>query len=119
MNRPAEVTLLKLGGSLLTEKTAVDAVRPAVLARLAAEIAESAAADGTPMAAGGRGAAGPRRVPLVLAHGSGSFGHVAARRHGIAAGLHGAAQLPGVSLTQERAAAPHWEGCAALARPRV
>ena len=65
MNRPAEVTLLKLGGSLLTEKTEVDAVRPAVLARLAAEIAESAAADGTPMAAGGPGAAGPRHVPVV------------------------------------------------------
>jgi len=121
MDRPAEVTLLKLGGSLLTEKTQVDAVRPAVLARLAAEIAESAAADGAPVAAGGPGpaaaaaAAGPRRAPLVLAHGSGSFGHVAARRHGIAAGLHGAAQLPGVSLTQERAAALHWQVCAALA----
>jgi isopentenyl phosphate kinase len=114
MNRPAEVTLLKLGGSLLTEKTAVDAVRPAVLARLAAEIAESASADGTPVAAREPGAAGRRRVPLVLAHGSGSFGHVAARRHGIAAGLHGAAQLPGVSLTQERAAALHWQVCAAL-----
>lgn len=116
MDRPAEVTLLKLGGSLLTEKTEVDAVRPAVLARLAAEIAASAAADGAPPAAGGpAAAAGPRRVPLVLAHGSGSFGHVAARRHGIAAGLQGAAQLPGVSLTQERAAALHWQVCAALA----
>src|SRR5579864_4916879 len=121
MDRPAEVTLLKLGGSLLTEKTEVDAVRPAVLARLAAEIAESAAADGTPAVAGGPAAAaavaaaGLRGAPLVLAHGSGSFGHVAARRHGIAAGLHGAAQLPGVSLTQERAAALHWQVCAALA----
>ena len=140
MDRPSEVTLLKLGGSLLTEKTAVDAIRPAVLARLAAEIAESAGAAGTQGAAAGPeagaaqtvgapeapaapgapgtpgtaagpeagaartvgapeaavrpGAAGPRRAALVLAHGSGSFGHVAARRHGIAAGLHGAAQLP-------------------------
>ncbi|HYL05322.1 MAG TPA: isopentenyl phosphate kinase [Thermoanaerobaculia bacterium] len=98
MGEPSEVTLVKLGGSLLTDKTAVDAVRPAILARLAAEIAASA-------------------VPaLVLAHGSGSFGHVAARRYGLAAGLrHGGGQLPGVSLTQERAAALHWQVCAALA----
>jgi isopentenyl phosphate kinase len=97
---PAEVTLLKLGGSLLTDKTAVEAARPEVLARLAAEIAAGAPALG--------GA-------LVVAHGSGSFGHVAARRHGIAGGLRGAGQLPGVSLTQERAAALHWQVTAALA----
>ena len=125
MDRPSEVTLLKLGGSLLTEKTGVDAVRPGVLARLAAEIAESAAMEGAPGPgagaegeAAGRGAPGPRHAAggaLVLAHGSGSFGHVAARRHGIAAGLHGPDQLPGVSLTQERASALHWQVCAALA----
>jgi isopentenyl phosphate kinase len=94
------VTLLKLGGSLLTDKTGVEAARPAVIARLAAEIAA-----GAPAATRG----------LVVAHGSGSFGHVAARRHGIAAGLHDPAQLPGVSLTQERAAALHWQVVAALA----
>jgi len=165
VDRPSEVTLLKLGGSLLTEKTGVDAVRPGVLARLAAEIAESATMDGGPAGAGadagrggeaagatgapgvaggaggaaasaavapggaagpetgaraaaGPGAPGPRHAAggaLVLAHGSGSFGHVAARRHGIAAGLRDAGQLPGVSLTQERAAALHWQVCAALA----
>jgi isopentenyl phosphate kinase len=117
---PGEVTLLKLGGSLLTDKTAVEAVRPGVLARLAAEIAESAPAG------------------LVVAHGSGSFGHVAAARAGIAAGLRDAwrgggspadggassdaasaagdpDQLAGVSLTQQRAAALHWQVMAALA----
>src|SRR6202158_945674 len=116
MDRLSEVTLLKLGGSLLTEKTAVDAIRPAVLARLAAEIAEVAHTDSWAPAAGTPPAAGaPRRAGLVLAHGSGSFGHVAARRHGIAGGLRDASQLPGVSLTQERAAALHWQVCAALA----
>jgi isopentenyl phosphate kinase len=143
---PAELTLLKLGGSLITDKTAVEAARPAVLARLAAEIA----------------AAGPP-AGLLVAHGSGSFGHVAARRHGIAGGLRsprggagssgggeaagaggggdrgnstgtgensqaaaagdgrddgldtGAAQLAGVSLTQQRAAALHWQVMAVLA----
>ncbi len=101
MSKPAGVVLVKLGGSLLTDKTAVDAVRPGVLARLAAEIAAG-------------GGAGPA-AGLVIAHGSGSFGHVAARRYGLAAGLHDAGQLPGVSLTQERAAALHWQVCAALA----
>jgi isopentenyl phosphate kinase len=42
-----------------------------------------------------------------VGHGSGSFGHVAARRFGIAEGLRSADQLPGVSLTQQRAAALH------------
>ncbi len=96
----AAVTLLKLGGSLLTDKRAVEAARPEVLARLAAEIAQAraGAADG-----------------LVVAHGSGSFGHVAASRHRLAAGLREPGQLPGISLTQERAAALHWQVVAALA----
>jgi isopentenyl phosphate kinase len=97
------VTLVKLGGSLLTDKTAVEAARPAVIARLAAELAGGAPS----LAARGEG--------LVVAHGSGSFGHVAARRHGIAGGLREAGQLPGISLTQERAAALHWQMVAALA----
>jgi isopentenyl phosphate kinase len=100
---PLAVTLVKLGGSLLTDKTAVEAARPLVIARLAAEIAGVAPA----LAAAGQG--------LVVAHGSGSFGHVAARRHGIAGGLREASQLPGVSLTQERAAALHWQVVAAFA----
>lgn len=58
---------LKLGGALVTEKAGREAVRVAVLARLAAEIAA------WPGARSGR---------LVLAHGSGSFGHVAARETG-------------------------------------
>jgi isopentenyl phosphate kinase len=63
-----------------------------VISRLAGEIARAA-----------------RDIPfrLVVGHGSGSFGHVAARQSGIAAGLHSAEQLPGVSRTQERAAALH------------
>jgi isopentenyl phosphate kinase len=127
---PAEVTLLKLGGSLLTDKTGVDAARPQVLARLAAEIAEAVAAappaaqpvpaaPAMPPAPAAPAAPSPPAAPaggLVVAHGSGSFGHVAARRHGIAEGLSGAAgQLAGVSHTQERAAALHWQVIAALA----
>jgi isopentenyl phosphate kinase len=63
-----------------------------VIARLAAEIAR--AAQGFPF-------------HLVVGHGSGSFGHVAAQEAGIATGLRSPEQLPGVSRTQERAAALH------------
>lgn len=94
-----DVTLVKLGGSLLTEKARPETARPAVIARLAAEIA----------------AAVPRlNDPVIVAHGSGSFGHVAARQHGIAGGLRSPDQLPGVSLTQDRAAALHRQVVAAL-----
>ncbi len=87
-----DLLLLKLGGSLITEKARPETPRREVIARLAAEIARAARSS-------------PFR--LIVGHGSGSFGHVAARESGIAAGLRSADQLPGVSRTQERAAALH------------
>ncbi len=62
------VTLVKLGGSLITEKERPDTARREVITRLAAELA-----DAWPRAAGG----------IVVGHGSGSFGHVAAWRRGL------------------------------------
>lgn len=59
---------VKLGGSLLTDKTARYAARHDVLARLAREIAAARHANPD--------------MELVLAHGSGSYGHVAARETG-------------------------------------
>ena len=87
-----DLTLLKLGGSLITEKARPETPRREVIARLAGEIARAT-----------------RDLPgrLIVGHGSGSFGHVAARESGIAAGLRSPDQLPGVSRTQERAAALH------------
>ncbi len=81
---------LKLGGSLLTDKTQVEAVRPAVLERLAAEIrqAQTARPD----------------LQLVLAHGSGSFGHVAAARYGTRQGVSGAAAWAGFAEVSDAAA---------------
>jgi isopentenyl phosphate kinase len=89
-----DILLLKLGGSLITEKARPETPTPRreVIARLASEIA-AASRDAS--------------FRLVVGHGSGSFGHVAARQSGIAAGLRSAGQLPGVSRTQERAAALH------------
>lgn len=94
-SRGAErVVLLKLGGSLITDKARPDTPRPEVLQRLAREIAE-----------GVRDWPGERR--LVLGHGSGSFGHEAAARYRIHEGLESPDRLPGVPVTQERAAALH------------
>jgi len=76
-------TFLKLGGALLTEKGGREAVRADVLARLAGEIAAWRPARG------GR---------LVLFHGSGSFGHVAARETRFL-------EHPGDSLAHARVAA--------------
>jgi isopentenyl phosphate kinase len=87
-----ETILIKLGGSLITEKSREETPRLDVIQRLAAEIATLATL------------AGPS---LILGHGSGSFGHVAAKRFGIAQGIRETGQLPGVALTQQKAAALH------------
>jgi isopentenyl phosphate kinase len=96
-----EVILLKLGGSLITDKRRPDTVRSDVLERLAAEISEALGAARTE---GGT-------VRLVLGHGSGSYGHAAAARYGVHQGLGSPEQtadrLPGIPATQERAAALH------------
>lgn len=86
------LTLLKLGGSLLTDKSRPETDRPEVLARLAQEIA----------------AAFPRlEEGLILGHGSGSFGHVAAEQYGIHRGLKEPRQRLGVAITQRQAAELH------------
>jgi isopentenyl phosphate kinase len=59
---------LKLGGSLITDKTGKEIPRPDVLSRLAGEIAEAYIAKPD--------------MKLLLGHGSGSFGHRAAERYG-------------------------------------
>ncbi|HEX9669793.1 MAG TPA: uridylate kinase, partial [Thermoanaerobaculia bacterium] len=92
-----DITLLKLGGSLLTDKTRARAVRGEVIRRLAGEI----------VAAGAGGA-------LLLGHGSGSFGHVAAARAGIGAGPVARERLAGVAETQAEAAELHRMVIAAL-----
>ncbi len=87
-----DVVLVKLGGSLITDKRGDGVARLEVIERLAREIA----------------AAWPRmRERLVLGHGSGSFGHAAAARHGVGKGPLDAAANAGVSETRARAAELH------------
>jgi isopentenyl phosphate kinase len=64
---------LKLGGSLITDKTRPHTARLPVLARLAQEIASALMHN--------------PGLHLVLGHGSGSFGHVPARQHGTRQGV--------------------------------
>ncbi|MFW5696215.1 MAG: isopentenyl phosphate kinase, partial [Phototrophicaceae bacterium] len=61
------VTVIKLGGSLITDKKKQNTFRGDVMSRLAQEI--SAALHDTPS------------LRLIVTHGSGSFGHVAAEKH--------------------------------------
>lgn len=80
-----ELVFLKLGGSLITEKDKSFTPRLDKLAELADEIASSWS---------------PGRR-LVLGHGSGSFGHAAARQHGTRDGLN-----------QDKPARDYWDGFA-------
>jgi len=70
-----DLTFLKLGGSLITEKSRPYTPRPDVLERLAGEIASARASR-------------PERL-ILLGHGSGSFGHVPAEKYGTREGVRG------------------------------
>ncbi len=85
-----DLLFLKLGGSLLTDKTGVEAPRLEVISQVAAELA-----------------AAQRKRPnlqLVLGHGSGSFGHVAAARYGTRRGVRSAEQWNGFAAVSAAAA---------------
>ncbi|HEV8594734.1 MAG TPA: isopentenyl phosphate kinase [Thermoplasmata archaeon] len=73
--------LVKLGGSVITDKRKVTTLRPGALRELAGEIARSG-------------------EDVILVHGAGSFGHIKAGEHRLAAGYVDDAQLPAVSEVQ-------------------
>lgn len=68
------ITLLKLGGSLITDKKERASFRASVMQRLASEI--QSARQSNPS------------LQLVIGHGSGSFGHFEASEHGTIDGVH-------------------------------
>jgi isopentenyl phosphate kinase len=72
----SETIFLKLGGSLITDKTRPQVARVPVIRSLARQV--RAARDACP------------DLQLVLGHGSGSFGHVAASQYGTRQGVHSA-----------------------------
>jgi isopentenyl phosphate kinase len=62
------VIFLKLGGSIITDKKQIETAQYSIIERLAFEIARACQANSD--------------LQLVLGHGSGSFGHYAAAKHG-------------------------------------
>jgi isopentenyl phosphate kinase len=100
--------LLKLGGSLITDKARPHTPRPETLKRLADEIAAALAAQ--------------PGLRLVLGHGSGSFGHVAGARHGTRQGVHTPEQWRGFAEVWREARALNqivMEALAAAGLPAV
>lgn len=77
---------LKLGGSLITDKRTPRTPRVGVLARLMAEIAEARAARPD--------------LQIVLGHGSGSYGHIEAKKYGTRNGVHTPEQWQGFADVQ-------------------
>lgn len=69
----AELVLVKLGGSVITDKQTPSTPRPAVIRRLGQEIQAARAARPD--------------LRLLLGHGSGSFGHVVGARYRLRQGL--------------------------------
>lgn len=93
------LVIVKLGGSLITDKERPQTARPQVIQRLAQEIAE---------------AQGAMPGQLLLGHGSGSFGHVAAAECGLGKGPFTAPDAEavahrrrGMAVTQDQAARLH------------
>lgn len=91
MTRP--LVLVKLGGSLITDKSGHRAVRREILYSLAREIARALEDEHR----------------LIVAHGSGSFGHPEAAAFRLDEGISTPDQLPGVHRTQEAARELHRE----------
>lgn len=85
------IQLLKLGGSLITDKSTPRALRKDVLDRIAGEIAAFRA--------------GHPDTPLILGHGSGSFGHVPAKKYATRNGVRTAEQWRGFAEVHDDAAA--------------
>lgn len=87
------LVFLKLGGSLITDKTTPRAFIPDVIKRLANEIFAACQAR--------------RDLSLVLGHGSGSFGHVPAKEHRTRAGVRTEQEWQGFVEVWREAAALH------------
>jgi len=85
----SSLVFLKLGGSLITDKSNPDTPRIAVLERLAKEIR--------------RALIDQPQLSLLIGHGSGSFGHTAALRYGTRDGAHTSEQWLGFAAVSAAA----------------
>lgn len=85
------LTFIKLGGSLITDKRKENTFRPDVAARAASEIRAALDQDAN--------------LRILIGHGSGSFGHVAAKRHDTIQGVNTREQWHGFADVAAAAAA--------------
>ena len=83
-----ELVFLKLGGSLITDKTQAYTARLEKLTDLARQIARALQTQ--------------PELRLVLGHGSGSFGHTAAKKYGTRDGISAGYRWPGACCKQRR-----------------
>jgi isopentenyl phosphate kinase len=79
------LTFVKLGGSVITDKTGQEAADLDTIRRLAGELRDARAAD--------------PGLRIILGHGSGSFGHTYAARYGIHRGIAPGGDWIGFALT--------------------
>jgi len=79
----SRLSILKLGGSVITEKDKPLTPNIHAIRRLAGEISRAEAR------------------PLIIIHGGGSYGHPLAKKHGIAEGFKRASQVFGFSETHQ------------------
>jgi isopentenyl phosphate kinase len=87
----SELVFLKLGGSLITDKNNAHNARHEVIERIGDEIA--------------RGLRDNPGLKLLLGHGSGSFGHIAARQYGTRKGVETPEEWLGFSVVWREARA--------------
>lgn len=92
--------VVKLGGSVITDKSKEFKVRKNVLKRLAKEL------SGT-------------KLPLVIVHGGGSFGHPLAAKHEISGGFKEERQLMGFAITHRAMEVLNSEVVGALRQARI
>ena len=87
----SKLQFIKLGGSLITDKSRPHTPRLDVLDRLAREISNARAQD--------------PGLALIIGHGSGSFGHVPAKKYGTRKGVHTAQEWLGFAEVWQEATA--------------
>lgn len=84
-----KIILIKLGGSLITDKTKSYTAKPEVISRLSGEIKKAQLLG----------------YKILISHGSGSFGHTLANRYGTANGIKNKEDIKGLCLVQQDAIA--------------
>jgi isopentenyl phosphate kinase len=87
-----DIVIVKLGGSLITDKSRRARTRSAIILRLATEIARASARI---------------RARIIVGHGSGSFGHHAATEHSLLETTSPRRQAPGTAAVQRAAHTLH------------